>query len=62
LLLFALGPTARISHESAAHLHSSPDERQVDAHRRNELQDAGRQDFEYPYADVARRPDQSLRR
>jgi very-short-patch-repair endonuclease len=37
--------------------HSSPDERQVDAQRRNELQDAGRQVFEYTYADVARRPD-----
>jgi very-short-patch-repair endonuclease len=37
--------------------HSSPTERQIDAQRRNELQDAGRRVFEYTYEDVARRPD-----
>jgi very-short-patch-repair endonuclease len=37
--------------------HSSPTERQVDAQRRNELQDAGRKVFEYTYEDVSRRAD-----
>ncbi len=37
--------------------HSSPTERQIDAQRRNELQDAGRQVFEYTYEDVSHRPD-----
>jgi very-short-patch-repair endonuclease len=36
--------------------HSSPTERQIDAQRRNELQDAGRRFFEYTYEDVVRRP------
>ena len=37
--------------------HSSPTERQIDAQRRNELQDAGRRVFEYTYEDVSHRPD-----
>jgi very-short-patch-repair endonuclease len=37
--------------------HSSPTERQIDAQRRNELQDAGRRVFEYTYEDVSRRSD-----
>jgi very-short-patch-repair endonuclease len=37
--------------------HSSPTERQIDAQRRNELQDAGRRVFEYTYEDVTRRPE-----
>jgi very-short-patch-repair endonuclease len=36
--------------------HSSPTERQIDAQRRNELQDAGRRVFEYTYEDLMRRP------
>ena len=36
--------------------HSSPTERQIDAQRRNELQDAGRRVFEYTYEDVVARP------
>ena len=37
--------------------HSSPTERQIDAQRRNELQDVGRRVFEYTYEDVTRRPE-----
>ena len=36
--------------------HSSPAERARDAQRRNELQDVGRQVFEYTWEDVTRRP------
>ena len=37
--------------------HTSPGERARDAQRRNELQDLGRQVFEYTFEDVTRRPD-----
>ena len=36
--------------------HSTPTERARDAQRRNELQDVGRQVFEYTWEDVTRRP------
>jgi hypothetical protein len=36
--------------------HSSPSERARDAQRRNELQDVGRQVYEYTWADVTERP------
>ena len=54
---FLFDPYAVVVEVSGRKGHSSPNERQIDAQRRNELQDAGRRVFEYTYEDVSRRPD-----
>jgi hypothetical protein len=54
---FLFDPYSVVVEVSGRKGHSSPVERQVDAQRRNELQDAGRRVFEYTYEDLERRPD-----
>ena len=54
---FLFDPYGVVVEVSGRKGHSSPTERQIDAQRRNELQDAGRRVFEYTYEDVSRRPD-----
>ncbi len=54
---FLFDPYGVVVEVSGRKGHSSPTERQIDAQRRNELQDAGRRVFEYTYEDVMRRPD-----
>ena len=54
---FLFDPYGVVVEVSGRKGHSSPTERQIDAQRRNELQDAGRRVFEYTYEDVTRRAD-----
>ena len=54
---FLFDPYGIVVEVSGRKGHSSPTERQIDAQRRNELQDVGRRVFEYTYEDVSRRPD-----
>jgi very-short-patch-repair endonuclease len=53
---FLFDPYGVVVEVSGRKGHSSPIERQIDAQRRNELQDVGRRVFEYTYEDVTRRP------
>jgi very-short-patch-repair endonuclease len=54
---FLFDPYGVVVEVSGRKGHSSPTERQIDAQRRNELQDVGQRVFEYTYEDVTRRPD-----
>jgi hypothetical protein len=55
---FLFAPFTVVVEVSGRKGHSSPAERARDAQRRNELQDAGQQVYEYTWEDVAERPSQ----